>query len=268
MFNLLRMDLYRAKRSRSLYVCMGLLLLAAVMVYGLVWLIATPQGQNTAIHIVMLTAEEGQELQTMLDEVDSLVMFRQIGLDGGLYNITFGIWVILFVCMDHQSGFMKNIMALHQNRWGYIGSKLLTAAIVDILYLVIQYAFVLVLNAMFGNMVPYTKIGDVLFYLSWAWLLTTAFAGLMIMVCVCSRSVAAGTLAAVLLGGGVVVVPLERILSIFHAGGWLKHTIYLSLAMGPDRYTMSQDLKVYAVGAVFLVIYPVLAGLVLKREDI
>lgn len=268
MFNLLRMDLYRMKRGRSLYVCLGLLIFATAVTYGLIWLMSAPQGQSIAIRIGMLTAEEGEELKSMLEGVDSLIMFRQIGLDGGLYNLIFGIWVMLFMCMDYQSGFVKNIMALHRNRWCYIGSKLLTAAIVDIVYLLLQYMFSLLMNAILGNMVPYTNVWDVLFYISWAWLLTTAFAGLMIMICICTRSVAAGTLAAVLLGSGVIVVPLERILSIFHAGEWLKNTIYLTLAMGPDRYTTLQDMRVFAVGAVFLLLYPVLAGLVLRKQDI
>lgn len=268
MFNLLRMDLYRMKRSRSTYICLGLLLLAIVTMYGLLWLMATPQGQTTAIRIGMLTAQEGQELLSMLDGVDTLIMFRQIGLDGGMYNVTFGIWVMLFVCTDYHSGFLKNTMALHQNRWNYIGSKLITAAITDAFYLILQYAGVLLMNSLFGNMVSYAALADILFYISWAWLLTTAFAGLVILICVSTRSVAAGSVAVVLLGGGVIVMVLYQILSVFHMGEWLENTIYLTLAMGPDRYMSLQDMKVYAVGALFLMLYTVLAWLVLRKQDI
>ena len=42
MFNLFRMDLYRMKRSRSVYVCLGLLLLASAFVYTMMWLLAVP----------------------------------------------------------------------------------------------------------------------------------------------------------------------------------------------------------------------------------
>lgn len=268
MFNLLRMDLYRMKRSKSMYVCLGLLLSATILMYDLLWLMATPSGQAAAMRVGMLTAEEGKELLHMLDGADVLMMFRQIGLDGGFYNVVFGIWVMLFVCMDYQSGFAKNIMALHQNRWNYIGSKLLTASIVDLFYLITNFAAVLLVNALFENLVPYTNAADVLFYISWAWLLTTAFSGLVILICVCTRSVAAGALTVVLLGGGVLVMAMYKILSIFHIGDWLKNTIYLTLAMGPDRYTSPEDLRVFAVGIVFLVLYPVLAGIVLRKQDI
>ena len=218
MFNLLRMDLYRVKRSKSVYVCFGILLIATVMTFGLLWLMATPQGQETAVRIGMLAAEDLGETSGILDGVDSLVMFRQIGLDGGMYNLVFGIWVMMFVCMDFQSGFIKNVMALYQNRWNYIGSKLASAGIVNACYLILHLLFVLLMNHLFGNMVPDAKWGDIAFYLSWAWLLTTAFAALLILICVLTRSVAAGALAAVLFGGGAVVMPLYSILNIFQIG--------------------------------------------------
>lgn len=268
MFNLLRMDLYRMRRSRSAYVCLGILFLTTLASYILLWLLATPQGQETAIRIGMMTAEETQESLRMLEGMDTLTMFRNINLDGGAYCITFGIWVILFVCMDYRSGFLKNIMALYQNRWVYVGSKLLAAALLNILYLISNFLFVVLLNALFGNMVPQAGLGDVLFYMAWAWILTTAFGGLMLLICVCTRSTAAGTFAAVLLGGGSVVSMVQGILSMFHAGDWLNYSIYMMLSNGPSRYTGLQDLKVFAVGAGFLVLYSALAGWIMKKQDI
>lgn len=268
MFNLLSMDLYRVKRSKAVYVCLGIFLISTVFVYGMLWLMAVPQGQETAIRIGMLTAEEAKGSADILNGVDSLVMFRQICQDGGMYKVVFGIWVMLFVCMDFQSGFIKNIMALHQNRWNYVGSKLMTAGIVNICYLILNLVFTLIVNRLFGDMVPYAGWSDCLFCLSWEWLLAAAFAALIILVCVLTRSVASGALAAVLLGGGVIVVPLYRILSMFHIGEWLKYTIYMTGAMGPDRYQSVKDLYVYVVGAGFLVLYTVVTGFALKKQDI
>lgn len=51
MFNLLRMDLYRVKRSKSVYVCAGFLLLTTVLLFGLMWLMSTPRGQEIALRI-------------------------------------------------------------------------------------------------------------------------------------------------------------------------------------------------------------------------
>lgn len=268
MFNLLRMDLYRIKRGRSVYVCLGILLLSSVVVFGLLWLMAMPQGQKAAIRIGMITAEEAGEVAGILDGADSLAMFRQTSLDGGMYNVIFGIWMMLFVCADFQSGFIKNIMVLHQNRWTYIGSKLIAAGIVNFFYLVLQLLFTLLMNRLLGNMVPYADWKDIVFYLTWAWFLTTAFSALIMLICILTRSVAAGTAAAVILGGGAVVMPLYGILDFFHIGEWLKYTIYLTLSMGPGQYTGVKDLYVYGTGAGFLILYIVISGIVLEKQDI
>ena len=63
MFNLLRMDLYRVKRGKSVYVCPGLLLVITVLAFWLMWLLETPKGQETALRIGMLTLEETAEAE-------------------------------------------------------------------------------------------------------------------------------------------------------------------------------------------------------------
>lgn len=268
MFNLLSMDLYRVKRSKSVYVCFLLLMAATVLAYGMMWLLGTPQGQEIALWIGMIILEETAEAGSILDGIDSLGFFRQICLDGGMYNVTFGIWVMLFVCADFQSGFIKNIMALHQNRWNYIGSKIMTAWIVDGCYLVLHLLFALLMNRLFDDLTPYAGWKDILFYLSWVWFVTAAFAALIILICVLTRSVEAGSLAAVLLGGGPVVMVLYRVLNMFHLGDWLEYSIYMTCAMGPQKYTSVKNLYVYAVGFGFLLLYTLLAGIVLKKKDI
>ena len=175
MFNLLRMDLYRLRRSRSVYVCFGLLLAASVVVFVMLWLLAVPQGQENALRIGMLTEDGVETSRSILDGVDVLELFRQTALDGGMYNVTMGICIMLFVCADYQGGFIKNIMAFHENRYLYVGSKVVTAGILNAVFLAGHFAFTLLLNWMFKDMVPWTDIRDVMFYLAWAWLLTTAF---------------------------------------------------------------------------------------------
>lgn len=268
MFNLLRMDLYRMKRGRSLYVCLGILLVMTVATLGMVWLMGTPQGRETAVRIGILEEEQAVTADNMMEGVDTLVMLRQTGMDGGMYDLIFGVWIVLFVCMDFQSGFIKNIMAVHQNRWSYVASKVVTAGIVSICYMAAQYAVVLILNRLLGNMAPVTELKDVLFYLSWAWLLTVAFAALVIMVCVWTRSVAAGVLTAVLLGSGTVQGPLHVLLDLVRMGDWVDYTIYYTLDLGPGCYTALADLYVYGVGAGFLILYAAVAGIVLSKKDI
>lgn len=270
MFNLLRMDLYRLKRSKSVYVCFGVLVLMTITTAGMIWLTETPQGQQIALKLEIMTEQQVQEeaAGSGLSEMNTQQLFRQMGLNGGTYSCVLGIWLMLFVCMDYQSGFIKTIMVSHQNRWNYIGSRFLTAGIVNMGYLALQYVAVLVLNRIFDLKVVDASLSEILFYTGWSWFVTTAFAALVILVCVFSKSVAAGTLAVVLFGSGTFVMPLYFLLRIIGIGEWTKYTIYRMLSEGPDCYTGVKDLYVYAAGAVLVAVYAVLAGIVLKRQDI
>ena len=268
MFNLLRMDLYRVIRSKSLYVCFGILLLMVFTAFGLWYVVVSPQGLE-----LLASLENGGNVQLTglskaLEELDFLMLFRQICLDGGMYNLMLGIFVMLFVCADFQKGFIKNVMAFHQNRWNYVGSKLLTAAIVDACYLVGMLAVSLVLNQVLGQLVSPSPWQDLVFYMTWVWLLTTAFSALIILLCVLTRSVAVGAVAAVLLGSGLVVTLGYGLLDLLHLNGWLEYTIYLTMSMGPGHFASAGDLKVYAVGAGFLALYTVLTGIFLNKKDI
>ena len=77
-----------------MYVCLGILLMGIATTLSLIWLVATPRGQQVAVNIGMFTAEDLAEELDVMAGVDTLVMLRQTSLDGGTYNLIFGIWVL------------------------------------------------------------------------------------------------------------------------------------------------------------------------------
>ena len=83
MFNLLRMDLYRVKRSKSVYVCFGILVFVTVFGFWLMWLLGSDEGHKISLAMGMLSTEELFESESILAGVDFLGFFSQICLDGG-----------------------------------------------------------------------------------------------------------------------------------------------------------------------------------------
>ncbi len=270
MFNLLRMDLYRIKRSQSVYVCFAILLSLTVLACWLVWLMETPQGRQSAVRLGMFSLEDLAEMNVEVDilqNMDILGMFRNIGMDGGLYCSTLGIVIALFVCMDFQGGFMKNIITSHQNRWHYVVSKLLTAGILNFLLIVLLFAFCLLMNLLF-HMVPLTDWNNILFYMAWAWVISTAFASLVIAICIITRSVTMGILGAILFGSGIIVTLLSYVTSLFHLGQWTKYTLYYNMTYGPSSYSGTGDLQIFVIGFVFMALYTAIASFCLTKQDI
>lgn len=266
MFNLLRMDLYRIKRSKSVYICLAVILFSIFLCFGLIYLRVTPQGQEIAAKIgmdVMIAEAESD----MLEGENSLTIFRESCMDGGAYNLFFGIVIVLFVCMDFQSGFIKNIMASHRERWQYIGSKLMLAGIIDFCYIAFGIGFSSLLNALL-HVVPFAAWNDILFYFVWVWIVTMAFASMMIMICIFTRSIAASIVSAIAIGSGVIVVTLSSLMEYFHAGGWKDYTIYFSMLSGASKYGAVSDLKVVGIGAVYLAVYTIVGVIKCGRQDV
>lgn len=268
MINLLRMDLYRLRRSKSVYICLGILMAGTILTFCLMFLLATPQGQKTSMKIGMLHAYEIEEAQSMLSGTNSLGMFRESFMDGGMYGCILGILITLFTCGDFHNGFIKNTMSLHRARWKYIASKLAAAGILNFLFLVITLLFNNLVNLLFHNMVPFAALTDTLYYLSLAWLINTAFSSLVILICILTHSQAAGVTVSLLLCGGIVQTILAQVTSLLHIDGWIKYTLYYNMCTIPSSYSGIRDLKGLVLGLLFLIIYSGAAAFFITRQDI
>ena len=75
MFNLLRMDLYRIVKSRSMYVCFGIVQVFAVMSVMLLWLLG--KGHEFAVMLGMSDYGGQQSLSGMLNGLDLISVFRR-----------------------------------------------------------------------------------------------------------------------------------------------------------------------------------------------
>ena len=268
MLNLLRMDLYRLRKSKSIYICLGILLLTVVLIYFIFYLMFLPEGQAVALKLEMLSVPEMDEAKEMFTGIDLLLMFRQSCTDGGFFSLIISILFTVFICADFKNGFIKNIMSVHVNRWNYIGSKMLAFGIVDLIYLVIIYLFTALMNLLFGARIPDTSFSSLLFYFVQAWVLTMAILGFVLMVCMLTRNITAGILTAVIISSGVVVTLLSAVLGLFHANGWLKYSLYMSLSNAKSVYQSPADLSGLIVGVIFLLLYTVISGIILKKKDI
>ena len=268
MLSLMRMDLYRMRKGKAAYICLGIILATIALVYFLLFLMLTPGGQVIAGKLGMMDIAEVEEAKALFQEINLMLVFRQSCTDGGFFSLVISVYFTIFVCADFKNGFIKNIMSIHVNRWKYVGSKMLSFAILDIIYLAAAYLFTFLVNLIIGGSVPFTKLSSVLFYMAQAWVLTMAILALTMVVCMLTRSIAAGILTAVLVASGVIVTILNALLGFFHANGWLKYTLYFSLTGAPEVYHGPADLAGFAVGIVFLIVYTVFAGVVLNKKDI
>lgn len=270
MLNLLRMDLRRMFRSKGFYICFGFLVFTSVVVFALMYAVSNPDIQKALENLgFMITTSVGspQEIQEMTAS-SLLDLFHQTNISGGGFPVITGILTTLFVCLDFDSGFIKNILAVHENKWSYIISKMICSFIVNLFCMAGTFVIVLGLNAVTGGFFSYPNAGDALFYLFSIWMLTNAFSTLLLLVCMITRSKAAGITAAFIICSGLIVVILNTLLGFFKANGIMNYTLYMNLTTCPFKYENLVSLRPVIVSVVFIVLYGTAAKVFLAKKDV
>lgn len=268
MLNLLRMDLRHLYRSKSIYICFGILAFTSVLTFGIFYILSNPEIQEFLLqHGATITATSG-EVKEVLGTTSLLSLYHQTNISGGFFPVVISILMSLFICTDFDSGFIKNIMAVHENKWEYILSKLASISVINLMSLAGTYAITLVLNLIFGNLFHYASAADTLFYLFSVWMVTNGFCALTLLICMITRSKAAGAASAFVLCSGLIVVILQSLLGLFGAGEIMNYSLYMNLATCPLKYQGPESLRPIIVSVVFFIIYTVISKLILAKKDI
>lgn len=268
MLNLLRMNLRHLFRSKSIYVCFGILAFTTLLTFGIFYVLSNPDIQKLLLeHGATITATSG-EVKEVLGTTSLLSLFHQTNISGGFFPVVTGILMSLFICTDFDSGFIKNIMAVHENKWNYTLSKMASISVINLIYLVGTYAIALALNLVFGSLFHYASVADTLFYLFCVWMITNGFCALILLVCMITRSKAAGAACAFILCSGLIVMLLQTLLGLFGAGEIMNYTLYMNLATCPLKYNGLVSLRPIIVSVVFIIIYTIISKLILSKKDI
>ena len=268
MLNLLRTDLYRVFRSKSFYICFGILVFINIVTFGILFIITNPSTRDLILQFGAELSADASDIESSLANTTILEIFRQGTVSGGFLSVTTGVFGALFICMDFESGFIKNIMAAHENKWDYVLGKTGTFCIVNFLYLLGTLLVTLLLNIISGGFFAYSGLEDILYYLFSAWFIVNAFSALIMLICMITRSKAAGVAGAICLNSGLVVMILSSVFGLFGLGWIFDYSLYLTLASLPSAFQGEYGLRPFITGAAFFVLYTVISEIVLAKKDI
>lgn len=268
MLNLLRMDLYRIFHSKSLYICFGVLAFVNILTFGILFVITNPSARDFIVRFGAEVTSDAADIEAALAGTSILEVFHQGTVGGGFLSVTIGIFAALLVCMDFDSGFIKNIMAVHENKWDYILSKGACLCIVNILYLVGTLLVTLLLNFCSGGFFEFPTSADTAFYLFTAWLLINGFSAITLLVCILTRSKAAGVAGALCINSGLIVTILNTVFHLFGLQWITEYSLYMTLASLPSSFKGEYGLKPLLTGCLFFILYVVISKVILAKKDI
>lgn len=281
MLNMIKMDLYRMFRTKSLYIIW--IIMAAVLLYttklsALDYETIQQAGQETVaaeeeitaenVNIgisVTLPTEPGEEV-TVYD-----IMYANMGAKFlGLFLV---IFAVIFSTADINSGYVKNIAGQVKNRSNLIVSR----AIVLMIFVLITLGGTIILqmisNLLIWGNLAWGTVKDFCMYMGTQTLLHCGLALIVMAIAVVLKNNVASMVIAVCMCMNVTVVLYSGIDKLIEKIGvedfhLLNYTVTGKITMLPMEMTGQDCLEGIVIAIIFIFISTAITGLVFKKRDI
>lgn len=160
--DLFRMDLHRMLHTKAFYI----MIVIAVF-----------------IPVMMLTQmSDVKDITTFIgSDVVSGGSFGA-GMNLSMLNILTGMLLCIYIGNEYKTGFIKNIITSHANKYDYMISKGMIALICNVVFVVVYLAVLLILGTIMGLPMGIPSIGGLLLYILEKLLLSIPMSMLMIAV--------------------------------------------------------------------------------------
>ncbi|MEG0683493.1 MAG: ABC transporter permease [Coprobacillus sp.] len=268
MFNLLRMDIKRLKKSKSSYVILILSMLLCLLAFMALYIALNPDLQAWMREhgfIFQFNGTDSSQIQmTLIDTFQNTYI-------QSFFALFIGIMVVLFNCHENECGFSKNIFSIHVNRSHYLFSKIISLSLYFILVISICFIETIVLNLCLSSFFIVNPINEIILYLVMLWFLTIALVCLYsaLSIWLKSKSGCIGTV--IVYATGIWLSIIQPLLGII---GWqhiLDYTLMNNiniLAQNVKNIDMNSILVMIVNVGIYIVVFIVLSLLRLRKKDI
>lgn len=294
MVNILRMDFYRAVRSKSLWILLGSIVLLAIVAMGSLSYMLSPEfmeamqgasaaASNSGFHFGVTTpggeqvdmgelTQEVADAQYMISGLTPMALVGNIFLNGGGISVLFVVFIAIFFAAEFENGFSKNVFTASPNRFAYLGARVIEIVVFAVVFLAVAVASTVAFGSLLGIEMVAASAGDMILWFVLVALVLSGMGMLTALFVWLTRKMAAGLGLGIVIASGIVVSLVQGVLSLFpnlsHLADYTLYAGMRSLAGGIGFEGELGVVHIAAVCIVSLVLYAGLSLLVLKRKDI
>lgn len=269
MLNLIKMNLYRVARTKCVWIL--LLSMAALCVLVVYISYVDPNVQEFESGGSGVISQAGESGKSGEDTEYLIPKMICESMQSGYVFIFLGIFVVLYFHGEETSGFIKNLAGRTGLRWQMYLAKYAAVLVFVLLGMLVQVVFtaatawILVPQAQAG----FSVWGPTCLYMASMFVLETAFAAGVAFLITLTRNSVISITVSILLGGGMGWMITELLISRVT---WLPEHLekyQVVYQAGTIFYNSSGSLLAFgaAVGAVWLVLYSVLGGVLTEKRD-
>lgn len=250
--NLFRMDLHRMLHGKAFYVMIGITVFIPVM------------------------------MLTQMSDVRDITMFIGsnvvsdgsfgAGMNLSMLNILTGMLLSIYIGKEYTTGFIKNIITAHANKYDYLVSKALVALICNIVFVAVYLITLFVLGAVMGLPAEIPSIIGMVLYIIERLLLSIPMSMLMIAInLVFRRSYGWSIVSICIAATGIVVMSIQMGLKMLGFGA-LANIFNFTITGASAFTTITPDvislLIVIFVSIVWTLICSLFADYLMNKRDV
>lgn len=253
MINLLKTDLRRLLRGKTFYIMIGIAIF---------------------IPLVMLLTLDLADSTILVGPIDNSgvmdIMSSMMSI--GILSILTGILISIFIGQDYNTGFIKNVMTVHANKYEYLISKAIICLIVNV-SLIITYMIALSIGgAIVGLPLSVPSFGGFVLFILEKTITSVAFSGMFIFLSVLFRSAyGLAICGALFFGAGIISQGLTALVAVFNLpifGILNSITVFGAGSLPSLTPSVIDFIIVFIVSAVWFVLYGYFSKLLLDKRDL
>ncbi len=190
MFNLLKGEVYKLWRSKSLYICSAVMLVFVLLIYGMFSLADMMQQGELANGSYGVTVNEG--VTSVWDDMGISVIVQM--MFSSVSALIVAIFASIYVFGDYANGAIKNVVGKGYSRSEVFLSKFVGTVVGTIVMQVVMILGVLLCEAVIlgGNRLGAAVLGEICSYTAIQLLLETALTGIIVTISQICRNLGAG----------------------------------------------------------------------------
>ena len=292
--NILRMDFYRAVRSKSLWILLGSLVVLGIVAMGSLNYMLSPEFMETMQNAGNVASGSGfrfgvttpggdqidmneisqsiAQAQYAVSGLTPMALVGNIFMNGGGLACLFVVFIAIFFAAEFENGFSKNVFTASPSRTVFLVARVVETVLLAVVFTLVTVGATLAGAAVFGIEMQAAPAGDMALWFALVVLVVSGMGMLTALFVWLTRKMAAGIAIGIVVGSGLVVALVEAVLSLFPSvadlGDFTLYGCMRSLGYGIGVDGGLSSVHIAAVCLVFLAGYAVLSLLILKKKDI
>ena len=183
------------------------------------------------------------------------------------FFIILGIYLAIFVCNEYSSGYIKNIATLSNGRLAVIISKIVVAAVIDLIIILLCYGIGFILGNLLIDGFVIESIGVILKSSAVMFVMSLALFSLVIAITTVFRYRVAGIILVLLISSGMLQPFFTSLFDLVNLSFLSEYTLS-SLFLNSALVKENEFVKVILTSFLYIVIYNGISIGITQKRDI